>query len=432
LQVQPAWIFQPDPGTLVWRPAVAPDGTIYVTTVSFPGAGVDGRLYALRPDGSVIWQAQLTSSSGANVWASATPLLDDAGNIYVAWAHDIDFGSLTAISLDRSGAVRWRFEPQIDLETASHQQPVLGRSAVYAALDTSFFFGDPAPRASIFAIDLATGKPIWRWVSPNLDTFFDGPAVGRDGFLYHASAANPLRGASGYLYRIGPDGTLDWSAGIGPGVIQAPPVVDARDNIYIGDAGGIASKYDSKGELLWAYDTMSGQIYTSPVLNGARVTVGAAFAGLHVLDAETGRLEAVFAPGRYPFSQASDRAGNAFFYCFDSKGTALGFGPGGRERWAFDTGPGSSVNAIAIAANGRLLVGDMGSLTAYFAPASGDLNCDGDVDGLDLQPFLLALADPARYARRYPQCSRSLADVNGDGAVDALDLAPFLRLLRSR
>ena len=83
VQTEPAWTFQPDARTFVWRPAIAPDGTIYVTTASFAAGGVDGRLYALRPDGSVKWQTPLTNSSGLNVWASATPALDDDGNIYM-------------------------------------------------------------------------------------------------------------------------------------------------------------------------------------------------------------------------------------------------------------------------------------------------------------------------------------------------------------
>src|SRR5262249_11871149 len=161
--------------------AVALDGTIYVTTVSFFPGHVDGRLYALRPDGSVKWQVTLTNSSGQNVWSSATPVLDKLGNVYIAWAHDMDFGGLTALSLDSNGTLRWRFEPNIDLAFASHQEPVLANGVLYAATDTSFFIEDPAHRASIFALDVTTGAQIWRWLSPNLDTFLSGPAVGSDG-----------------------------------------------------------------------------------------------------------------------------------------------------------------------------------------------------------------------------------------------------------
>jgi hypothetical protein len=88
------------------------------------------------------------------------------------------------------------------------------------------------------------------------------------------------------------------------------------------------------------------------------------------------------------------------------------------------------VNAVAIASDGLLLVGNSETLKAYVAPVLGDLNCDGAVSVFDIDPFILALTDARRYARRYPNCHRSLADVDGDGTIDAFDLVPFLDQLR--
>ena len=85
---------------------------------------------------------------------------------------------------------------------------------------------------------------------------------------------------------------------------------------------------------------------------------------------------------------------------------------------------------MAIAADGKVLVSNSQTLTAYAAPVSGDLNCDGAVNAADIDAFLLAVANPALYARRYPRCDRALADVNGDGAVNAFDVAAFLKLVR--
>ena len=426
-RAQTAWTFAP--GAFVWRPAVAPDGTIYVTTVSFSIDGVDGRLVALSQDGSVKWQTALTSSTGLPLWASATPVLDSAGNIYIAWAHDRSFRSLTAISLDPGGAVRWRFEPALELELTSHPEPVLVEGAFYAAADTSFQSDDSTHRASIYALDPATGTRLWRWESPNLDSFIPGPAVGRDGHVYYASTSNDLRAASGFLYRIRPDGVLDWSVDIGIGT-NAPPAVDEQNNVYLGDLAGVAFKYSPAGVRLWASDTRSGQVYASPMLNNGRVAVGGANTGLHVLDGATGEPSALFAPGAFPMSQASDRAGNTFFYSFDETGRVFGYGRGGRQWWTFDTGAGVSVSAVAIASDGKVLVSNSQTLMAYMAPAVGDLNCDGAVNASDVDPFVLALTSPALYARRYPRCDRALADVSGDGAVNAFDIAAFLKLVR--
>jgi len=69
--------------------------------------------------------------------------------------------------------------------------------------------------------------------------------------------------------------------------------------------------------------------------------------------------------------------------------------------------------------------------TAYGQlPQLGDLNCDGVVNQSDIEPFLLAVNDPAGYAAQYPNCDINNADINGDGVVNSLDIQPFFDLLR--
>ena len=59
----------------------------------------------------------------------------------------------------------------------------------------------------------------------------------------------------------------------------------------------------------------------------------------------------------------------------------------------------------------------------------GDMNCDGAVNAFDIDPFVLALTNPAGYAAAWPDCDRMLADCNGDGVVNAFDIDPFVELL---
>jgi hypothetical protein len=59
----------------------------------------------------------------------------------------------------------------------------------------------------------------------------------------------------------------------------------------------------------------------------------------------------------------------------------------------------------------------------------GDLNCDGTINGYDIDPFVLALTDTTGYALAYPDCDYMLADINGDGAVNGYDIDPFVLLL---
>jgi hypothetical protein len=59
----------------------------------------------------------------------------------------------------------------------------------------------------------------------------------------------------------------------------------------------------------------------------------------------------------------------------------------------------------------------------------GDLNCDGSVNGSDIDPFFLALGDPANYTAAYPACDLMMGDMNGDGAVNGADIDPFFECI---
>ncbi|TWT44112.1 hypothetical protein RAS1_05190 [Phycisphaerae bacterium RAS1] len=60
----------------------------------------------------------------------------------------------------------------------------------------------------------------------------------------------------------------------------------------------------------------------------------------------------------------------------------------------------------------------------------GDTNCDGAVNVLDINAFVMALSDPSAYAIQFPNCPMSTADANGDGAIDILDINAFVALLQ--
>ncbi|MBI5762217.1 MAG: hypothetical protein HZA51_01695 [Planctomycetes bacterium] len=60
----------------------------------------------------------------------------------------------------------------------------------------------------------------------------------------------------------------------------------------------------------------------------------------------------------------------------------------------------------------------------------GDMNCDGVVNALDIQPFVDAiLMTPAEWNQSHIGCNRLNGDLNGDGAVDMLDHGPFIQAL---
>ncbi len=59
----------------------------------------------------------------------------------------------------------------------------------------------------------------------------------------------------------------------------------------------------------------------------------------------------------------------------------------------------------------------------------GDLNCDATVDLGDINPFVLALTDPATWQATYPTCPVLNGDINADGSIDLGDINPFVALL---
>ena len=85
-----------------------------------------------------------------------------------------------------------------------------------------------------------------------------------------------------------------------------------------------------------------------------------------------------------------------------------------------------------------IVIGDMldheqapfgGAAFVFEKSPRGNMNCDLFLDALDIEPFILAIFDPDEYANRYPDCDINRADVNLDGAISGLGIEPFLELL---
>ena len=70
-----------------------------------------------------------------------------------------------------------------------------------------------------------------------------------------------------------------------------------------------------------------------------------------------------------------------------------------------------------------------GGIAILRVPCPGDMNCDGRLDGADIDPFFLALGDPAAYLLQFPTCDPLNGDMNGDGRLDGGDIDPFFACL---
>jgi len=62
---------------------------------------------------------------------------------------------------------------------------------------------------------------------------------------------------------------------------------------------------------------------------------------------------------------------------------------------------------------------------------AGDMDCDGDVDFDDIDPFVLALSGEEGYLALYPDCNWLNADADGSGSVGFDDIDPFVALIGS-
>ena len=61
----------------------------------------------------------------------------------------------------------------------------------------------------------------------------------------------------------------------------------------------------------------------------------------------------------------------------------------------------------------------------------GDLNCDGVINALDIEPFMQAMFEPDLYDGTFEVCDMALGDFDQSGTVDTLDIEGFLEALFS-
>lgn len=82
----------------------------------------------------------------------------------------------------------------------------------------------------------------------------------------------------------------------------------------------------------------------------------------------------------------------------------------------------------AISVNGRRIIGHGAASRAWTVTLDllGDMNCDGEVDFDDVEPFTQALIDPPAYEAAFSSCSIARANMNQDGVIDGLDISGFV------
>ena len=171
--------------------------------------------------GEELWSFQ----AGDAVFAS--PTLDSDGNIY--------FGSVDGkfYSVDSSGNERWSVQTGDWIESTAALSP--DESVVY--------FG--SWDNNLYALNTESGAQEWTFETGSL--IFSSPAVADNGTILAG-------GADGFVYALGPDGSLQWSAFLG-GEIDSSIAIGLSGRLYVGTTEGFIYALDIEtGEEIWSFE----------------------------------------------------------------------------------------------------------------------------------------------------------------------------------
>jgi outer membrane protein assembly factor BamB len=331
------WRFGVDSPYMLHRPGIATDATIYLSDLY-------GRLYALSPDGGLLWiadslQGQIGSGTegpvvvgadgtiyvgvnplGPNVdlvalnpdatikWSytdptatsiAAGPGIGPDGNVYIAF-YAIGGGSQGAMSFTPAGSVRWSNTGNPSL----YEHGALGAEIVFAPLELNAEPGqmvvtvDNYSDRRVYAFDMQTGTQRFAveagggeavGLQPQLQ-----PAIGIDGRIIMAEflANGPGWGLQTFMPE---DGERDWR--FDPGVFSgiAPPFVGVDGSIYMSWDGARVTRLTKDGREIWEHEQFD--LYYDAVpspLNDIVLCVGrqghAEPGWFRALDVETGEI----------------------------------------------------------------------------------------------------------------------------------------------
>ena len=225
-------------------PAIAPDGTIYVTTMD-----PKNLLVAVNPDGTEKWRYQ------TGQWMTSAPAIGSDGTIF--------FGSADTYiyAVNPNGTLLWRYKTG---DYVMGSASIATNGTVYIASWDGY----------LYALNPVNGSLVWRC------RIGDGskvnPSIGPDGTIY-------IGGKD--LYAIFPNGTLRWTFVLDSNsfVTWSSPAISADGIIYfgtnIGDGiGGDFIAVNSNGTERWHQRIANYWVDSSPAIGpDGTVYIGCAY-----------------------------------------------------------------------------------------------------------------------------------------------------------
>ena len=236
--------------------------------------GVDGKVIAFDAEtGRIRWQRTIGPSESSPLFADGMVIVGD-------WSYDIY--AFTAAS----GNLRWHFKAGGLVKGAISQS---GNRVYFGAYDTH-----------VYALDLHTGKQIWRASSQ--------PRIGRTGTFYANAAVAYGRvyiGATdGKMYSFGATtGKLRWSNGTGDFIYSSAAVW--RGNVLVGSYDGYFYSFDAAtGDVRWRFHAGAKISGSASVIDGV-VYFSTLSGRTFGLNARNGKLVWSYPTGQYAAAVAS-------------------------------------------------------------------------------------------------------------------------------
>jgi len=222
------WSVRAD-GMAVSHPAIAPDGTIYISS----NVGVQ----AYSPAGKQLWKLTLA--------APGTPVIADDGTLYFACNYGLVFGVSSA------GKLSW--QPQIGL-SGFRAPPALSSDA------TLFYVNTPS---DIYAFRPRQSDSVY-W---SLQTFREGLLESANLLPGSARVDSPSSGGSpvlmgdstlivarqSFLHSISTSGNRSWQLEMTPGGVSLA-AIGPDATIYVGDGRSVLYAIDPSGSTKWQFD----------------------------------------------------------------------------------------------------------------------------------------------------------------------------------
>ncbi len=210
-------------GTLQWQyktggdvtssPAIADDGTIIF-------GGLDSFIYAIYPNGTLRWRYDTGG------WVGGSPSIDEQGHIYINSRDEYLY------ALYPNGTLKWRTNIKEFWKCSTN--PAIGPDGtIYVASD------------GVAAINPDDGGVNWVYKFGGGFRCITSPIVSADGTIYQQGSQT--YGGSGTIYAIASNGTLIWKKVISNGFMDCEPCIAPDGTLYVCTSWNLAGALHAFG-----------------------------------------------------------------------------------------------------------------------------------------------------------------------------------------